>query len=231
MFRSVFVVAALSVGLWVASARAQGVPGTAANTCLAGKTTCVNKKIAGLLNCRAKCQAKPAACGQPETDCETKVMAKFDGGADPTKGCFAKLEAKADPSKPQSVCTTILDSTTIETQADTFVTALLSALETPNCPCEAITGQDSIPSFSFTTSPGDHGVVTTNAGGCGAELTVDVIQESATQFACNASPVNTDPCYGFLGWTTLASGFNVARANLCIDELQNAFPFLSFTHF
>jgi hypothetical protein len=111
-----------------ATVSAQGVPGTDANKCLAGKTKCVNKKIAGLLKCRAKCQGNPAACGQPETDCEAKVMAKFDGGPDPTKGCFAKLEAKADPSKPESVCLTTGDSGTIETQVDLLVGVLLANL-------------------------------------------------------------------------------------------------------
>jgi hypothetical protein len=224
------VFAALLVAVGTASA--QGVPGTAANKCLAGKTKCVSTKIAGLLKCRAKCQANPHACGQPLTDCETKVIAKFDGGADPTKGCFAKLEAKADPSKPESVCTNIGDSATVETQADALVTALLTTLETPVCPCGEVTGKENgVLVLSFATTPDGHGVVTTNAGGCGSELTVSVIQQGADQFACNASPANTAPCYGFVGWTALASGFNTAHANACIDELQATFTSLSFAHF
>jgi hypothetical protein len=100
------------------------------------------------------------------------------------------------------------------------------------CPCGEITGKHSgVRVFSFTTTPGGHGVVTTNAQGCGAQLTVDVLQESATHFACNASPVNMGPCYGHVGWTALASGFNVADANVCIDELQATFKSLSFKRF
>lgn len=123
----------------VGTAGAQGVPGIAPNKCLAGKTKCVNKKIAGLFKCREKCQADPAQCLQPGLDCFAKVVAKFDGGADPTKGCFAKLEAKADPSRPASVCLTTGDSAAIETQADAVVLQVLHNLEVL-VPCQATTG-------------------------------------------------------------------------------------------
>src|SRR5262245_42054684 len=88
--------------LGVQGAWAQGIPGTDKNACLAGKTKCVNAKIAGLLACRSKCQKNPAKCGAVQEACEAKVKAKFDGGANPAKGCFAKLEAKSVPgAKPE----------------------------------------------------------------------------------------------------------------------------------
>ena len=109
--------------------RAQGVPGVDPNKCLAGKNKCVAKKIAGLMKCRAKCQQSPTTCGQVQTDCETKVMAKFDGGTDPAKGCFAKLEAKDDPADPASVCTTTGDTADIESEVNGLVTSIVARLE------------------------------------------------------------------------------------------------------
>ena len=38
-------------------------PAQAQNKCLAGKTKCVNKKVAGLPECTEKCQKDPAKCG------------------------------------------------------------------------------------------------------------------------------------------------------------------------
>jgi len=108
---------------------AQGVPGADRNRCLAGKNKCVSKKIKGLMKCSEKCQKKPAKCGQALTDCEQKVMGKFDGGLNPAKGCFAKLEGKADPLKPESVCTTTGDTASMEILVDTAVGDLLATLE------------------------------------------------------------------------------------------------------
>jgi hypothetical protein len=118
------------------TAAAQGLPGVAANKCLAGKTKCVRTKVAGLLACREKCQQDPAKCNDIESACEAKVRAKFDGDGDPTKGCFAKLEAKANPSKPDSVCTTTGDSAEMEVRADTAIGTATGTLEgTPPPPC------------------------------------------------------------------------------------------------
>jgi len=115
---------------------AQGVPGVDKNKCLAGKNKCVSKKLAGLLKCREKCQKSTNNCGQKQTDCEAKVMKKFDGGTEPSKGCFAKLESKADPSKPDSVCTTTGDTAAVEAEVDAVAADLLARLEgTPAPTC------------------------------------------------------------------------------------------------
>jgi hypothetical protein len=127
---AIAVVSPLLAWLLVATpSRAQGVPGADPNACLAGKNKCVAKKIAGLLKCREQCQKSPAKCGQAQADCEAKVVAKFDGGGDPAKSCFAKLEAKEDPGKPASVCTTTGDTAAMEAEVDTAVTALVARLE------------------------------------------------------------------------------------------------------
>jgi hypothetical protein len=138
-----------------ATAGAQGVPGVAANKCLAGKTKCVGTKLAGLLACRKNCQQDPAKCNDVESACGAKVRAKFDGGGDPTKGCFAKLEAKANPSKPDSVCTTTGDSAKMEVEVDTAAGTLTGTLEgspPPLCPAACIVNIVSYWSGSAITS-------------------------------------------------------------------------------
>jgi len=61
------------------------------NTCQSKKKLCVAKKQAALLKCHEKAEKTGAAV---DGACLQKAMDKFDGGVDPTKGCFAKLEAK-----------------------------------------------------------------------------------------------------------------------------------------
>ena len=123
---AVAVAVVLAFGL--TKAHAQGVPGVSPNKCLSGKTKCVNKKIAGLLKCREKCQKDPAQCGTPQTDCETKVRYKFDG-VGTTLGCFEKLEAKDDGMTPELVCTTTGDLVAMEERADDFVAGVVFTLE------------------------------------------------------------------------------------------------------
>lgn len=115
----------------------------AQNTCLAGKTSCVSKKVAGLLKCRQACQKSPAKCGPQRDACEAKVRATFDGGTKP--GCFAKLETKAKADKPKTVCVTTADAARMEAKADAFVADLSSELEggLPLCACFPATGQES----------------------------------------------------------------------------------------
>lgn len=120
------------------AAHAQGVPGVDKNKCLAVKTNCVKRTLSGLLHCRASCQRNPKNCGVAQSDCEAKVMAKFDGGEEPAKGCFAKLEAKEDLGKPVTVCTTKGDAGTLEAEAEAIVAEILARLEgtpvpTPMC--------------------------------------------------------------------------------------------------
>ena len=98
------------------------------NACSAGKKKCVLKKTAGKLKCHEKCQKDPAKCGGVLTACLGKAEDKYDGGAAPEKGCFAKLEAKQDPGKPDTICATLGDSDALETKVDAFIDDLLSEL-------------------------------------------------------------------------------------------------------
>jgi len=109
---------------------AQGVPGVSPNKCLTGKTKCVDKKVAGLLKCREKCQKGPASCGSVQATCEGKVVAKFEGdGVDPATSCFGKLEAKQDPLAAETICTTTGDLAAMEAKPDTMVAGIVGMLE------------------------------------------------------------------------------------------------------
>jgi len=102
------------------------------NKCSAGKTACVNKRLAGLLKCYAKAQK----AGTPlDATCVQKVQDKFDGGANPAKGCFAKVEAKQDAAKPETVCPVEVSVATAESRVDHAVERLACGLDDDNCPC------------------------------------------------------------------------------------------------
>jgi hypothetical protein len=62
--------------------------------CDAGKKKCVSKYLKALLKCRQLAQT-PGKSNDPNAGgCVDKAKTKYNGGIDPTKGCFAKLEAK-----------------------------------------------------------------------------------------------------------------------------------------
>jgi len=54
--------------------------------CLAGKTKCMSKKATGLLTCEETVETPGKS--SDTTACRAKVVSKFDGGSDSTKGCF-----------------------------------------------------------------------------------------------------------------------------------------------
>ena len=87
-----------------------GVPGVDPNKCLAGKNKCVRKKMSALLKCRALCEKSPKRCGQAQLDCEAKAKRKFDGGDRPERSCFAKVEARQNPARPDTICTKLGDA-------------------------------------------------------------------------------------------------------------------------
>ena len=96
------------------------------SACSAAKKKCVLKKVAALLKCHEKCQKDSSKCGAPlETACEEKARAKFDGGSDDTKSCFAKAEMYADCLTPGG----IPERDGMEVKADAFVTDVANELE------------------------------------------------------------------------------------------------------
>jgi len=94
--------------------------------CLAGKTKCMSKKGTGLIKCEqlAETPGKPA---DPNAGgCVNKVVDKFDGGVDPTKGCFEKLE-----NKNPNDCLTFDDTGSAESAVDSCVQTLVQAIDPP----------------------------------------------------------------------------------------------------
>lgn len=100
-------------------------PAVVMNSCSAGKKKCVSKKMKALLKCHEKAVKKGLAL---DTNCITKAKNKFDGGADPAKGCFEKLESAGG-------CSTLDDTAALEAKVDAFVDDVVCELQSPTCPC------------------------------------------------------------------------------------------------
>ncbi len=95
------------------------------NACSAAKKKCVAKKTAALLKCHVHSET-PGMSPDPAVrdQCLQTAREKFDGGPDPSRGCFAKLEAKFSGS-----CLTVGDTTPLENKADAFVTDVVTELD------------------------------------------------------------------------------------------------------
>jgi hypothetical protein len=90
------------------------------SVCLAGKTKCVRKKADALLKCAQKAEI---AGGAADPACVDKARVRFDGGSDPTKGCFEKLEHMLPD------CITVGDTGSVETLVDTCVARLVGGID------------------------------------------------------------------------------------------------------
>jgi len=104
-----------------------GYPTPVLSKCSAGKKKCVANKVKAILGCKGKNATKPdpvalAACIQ-------KAQDKYSGGVDPTKGCFAKLEAKVPND-----CLTTGDSAALEAKVDAFADDVTGELSAPPGP-------------------------------------------------------------------------------------------------
>ena len=67
-------------------------PAPVLNKCSAGKKKCVANAVKAIVGCWGKETTTPNTVML--NACIDKAFTKFDGGVDPTKGCFAKLETK-----------------------------------------------------------------------------------------------------------------------------------------
>jgi hypothetical protein len=99
-------------------------PTASLNRCSSSKITCVRRELYGILGCYAKAVKRGFLV---DPTCVARYRTKFDGGTDPTRGCFAKLEAKYG-----ATCPTTGDTSDFETKVDDFVTDVASKLE-PLC--------------------------------------------------------------------------------------------------
>jgi hypothetical protein len=110
------LLAALAVALAFSS-----TPASALSKSASAKQKCVGKKQACKLGCHAKDSggSDPAALAA----CLAKCEDKFDGGADPLKGCFEKLE-----NKFPNDCLTNNDTAALEAKVDAFVLDVVQEL-------------------------------------------------------------------------------------------------------
>ncbi len=93
------------------------------NKCTAGKLKCVSKKD----KCILGVHTKAAKTGLPPDPAKLqKCIDKFDGGADPLKGCIEKLETKND-----GPCQTFDDTAALEAKIDAFDADVLAELSSP----------------------------------------------------------------------------------------------------
>jgi hypothetical protein len=105
------------------------------NTCSAGKVKCVGALFAGLF----KCEIKAHKAGVPaDPACIAKAVAKYDGGGNPAKGCFAKLEAKQKLGKIKTLCDAIGNAQAAEDKVNLFVALTVAGLERRGLPHKAI---------------------------------------------------------------------------------------------
>src|SRR4030095_133286 len=114
------------------------------------------------------------------TECITKAQTKYTGGVDPTKGCFAKLEAKVPND-----CITTGDSAPVETQTETALRNLVPLLTCGN----------SVVGFGENCDDGNR----TGGDGCSAFCRTEVCGNSIVDVGESCDDGNTidgDDCPG-----------------------------------
>jgi cysteine-rich repeat protein len=157
--------------------------------CGAGKKKCIASKVSGLLKCHEKAQ-KPGKPEDPNTKgCIDKVRAKFDGGEDPAKGCFAKLE-----NKSRNDCLPPLgNSAAIEELVDACVTTAIAALEGSEV---TTTTTSSTPPTTTTTStapPTTTSTTTTTTSTAPPTTTTSTTLPQTTTTTTTTSTTTTTP--------------------------------------
>jgi hypothetical protein len=101
-------------------------PSGLGNSWSAGKVKCVGAFFKQLF----KCEIQAHKAGVPADEaCIAKAIAKFSGGSDPGKGCFAKLEAKQKLGKPKTYCDAIGNTAAAAGKAEQFVAIVVVGLE------------------------------------------------------------------------------------------------------
>ena len=98
--------------------------------CASAKKACIAKKVKALLACHSAAEKKGVAV---DPACLAKARARFDGGANPAKGCFAKLEAKQNAGKPLTLCPSVGDTSLVEGEIDAFVDKMACRLAGSAC--------------------------------------------------------------------------------------------------
>ena len=110
--------------LVLVAAAATDVAAGPQSKCLVSKNKCVAKKAGSLLKCEEKAETPGKPMDPNFADCEDKAKEKFDGGSDPTKGCFEKLE-----NKTPNDCVTVNDTASLEAKVENCVDQLVAAID------------------------------------------------------------------------------------------------------
>ena len=100
-------------------------PSPVGSSCDGGKFKCVGASLKTLLACRETAFKKGTAL---DGGCTAKAYAKFGGGADPSKGCFAKLEAKQKFPKLKTLCANDGNTAVVGGKIDAFVAFIADAI-------------------------------------------------------------------------------------------------------
>src|SRR5262245_38916068 len=153
--------------------------------CGAGKKKCASKYLRALLKCRKLAQT-PGKPTDPDTKgCVDKAVAKYTGGVEPAKGCFARLQAKAP-----SDCQSTTDSPTVQGLVEDCVDDLVAVV---------VTTTTSTTSMTATTTTTTTTVPACNPVDCndGVDCTLDVCSAFS---GCVHTPQDdfcetSDPCF------------------------------------
>src|SRR5262245_59540823 len=91
--------------------------------CLAGKNRCVSKTAGALLKCEQRAETPGRPADPNAGGCVDTAKAKFDGGSNPTMGCFEKLENMATD------CINVDDTASVEMLVDACVAEMVAAID------------------------------------------------------------------------------------------------------
>src|SRR4029077_8270832 len=123
-------------------------PTSTQSKCEVGKKKCVAKTLKSILKCHQKAETPGQSMDPNFASCITKAEDKYSGGADPTKGCFAKLEAKTPND-----CSTTGNSAALEAIVDSScVGAFLTGRNTPTTTTTSTTSTTTSTTNTTTTS-------------------------------------------------------------------------------
>jgi hypothetical protein len=146
----------------------------------------VSKLMVGLMKCTALAQTPGKPTDPNAGGCVDKAFTKFNGGLDPTKGCFAKLEAKVPND-----CQFTNDSATLENLVDDCVQDMADFATNP--PTTTSTSKPPTTTTSTTIGSGAEieGALTSTPGRFNYNLTLGLPGANA---ACNSNFPGTHAC-------------------------------------
>src|SRR5262245_49820470 len=93
--------------------------------CGASKKKCASKYLSALLKCRKLAQTPGKPTDPNAKGCVDKAVAKYTGGDEPARGCFAKVEARAPND-----CQSTTDSPTVKALVEDCVDDLVAVVVT-----------------------------------------------------------------------------------------------------